>query len=370
MRATVNATATHRGAAGIGRYAANVAHSLVKHARDVDVVLLARDGSEFEQQALPDSVTLIRCRPTGPMWEQLQIPSILERHQVDVYHSPLFMAPIVRACRQIVTIHDVIPEKFPQQTPADFLRLHRQYSGPCLRAADAVLTVSEYSKRDITETVALDGKEVHVAYQAISEQFCTQTAQPAVDAVRRKLNLPHIFVLYVGSIEPRKNTFRLIDSFAVLSQKRGDVSLVLAGRRLFKDYDAEAYAAAQGVADRVRYLGYVADEDLPGLYASAELLAFPSGYEGFGLPVAEALACGCPVVSADNSSLPEAGGEAAVYADPEDPEAFAEAMLRLLEDADERGRRAQLGLEHVKKFTRRKFAQRLLSVYRQVLEGD
>ena len=144
---------------------------------------------------------------------------------------------------------------------------------------------------------------------------------------------------------------------------------MICGRRLFPDYDAEAYAAGKGLSDRVRYVGYVADEDLPGLYGVAELLAFPSAYEGLGLPVVEAMACGCPVVSADNTSLPEAGGKAAVYADPEDACAFAEAMLLLLEDEKEREGRIELGLEHAAKFTRARFAGQLLNIYAQVLDG-
>jgi alpha-1,3-rhamnosyl/mannosyltransferase len=113
----------------------------------------------------------------------------------------------------------------------------------------------------------------------------------------------------------------------------------------------------------------VDDGDLPGLYAAASVFAFPSAYEGFGLPVTEAMACGCPVVTAGNSSLPEAGGEAALYADPADADAFAEALLRLLEEGAERERRIRLGLEHVKQFSMEKFAERLLQVYRRVLKG-
>jgi glycosyltransferase involved in cell wall biosynthesis len=369
VRVAVNVVASYRGAAGIGRYAANVAESLLRCGRDIGLVLLIRRGSGFGQRDLPGSVALVECRPTGPMWEQLQVPGILERHAVDIYHSPLFLCPVARACKQIITVHDAIPERLPDQTPSDFLRLHRRYFAPCLRAADAVLTVSRYSERDIVETLPKDGKPVYAAYQALSEQFGRENAAAGHAGVRRKLGLPERFVLYVGSIEPRKRILELVDAFAVLAGGRPGLSLVLAGRRLFSDYDPEAHAADRGVADRVTCLGYVDDGDLPGLYAAASVFAFPSAYEGFGLPVTEAMACGCPVVTAGNSSLPEAGGEAALYADPADADAFAEALLRLLEEGAERERRIRLGLEHVKQFSMEKFAERLLQVYRRVLKG-
>jgi glycosyltransferase involved in cell wall biosynthesis len=369
MKVAVNALPAYAGAAGIGRYAANVAHSLIAYGDEAEVVLLARQGSEFEAMSLPRRVTLAFCRPTGPLWEQLQLPGILQEFGVDLYHSPLFTVPIARACKQLATVHDAIPERVPENVPEDFLALHRRYFGPCLRASDAVLTVSEYSKQDIEKLPALGEKPVHVAYQAISEQFNLDRAQAERGHTCRKLRTLQRYIIYIGSIEPRKNVIPLVEAFAVLQQRSRDVHLVLGGRRLFADYDPVARAAELGVAERVHYLGYVDDADLPGLYGGAELLAYPSSYEGFGLPVAEALACGCPVVTAPNTSLPEAGGEAALYADPSDRNALAEAMLTLLEDRAERERRIALGLRHAAQFTRERFAQQLLEVYRRVLEG-
>ncbi len=368
MRIAINALPVYQGAAGIGRYAANVAHSLIAHSKGAEIMLFTRQGSEFEGAPLPRHVKLAPCRPTGPLWEHFQLPRLLQEHTVDVYHSPLFTAPLARACRQVVTIHDTIPERMPEVVPEDFLALHRRYCEPCLRATDAVLTVSGHSKADIEQTLPVDDKPVHVAYQALSEQFSLDHARAEAGHVCTKLGNSSRYVLYIGSIEPRKNVVPLVEAFAKVSRKVRDVQLVLGGRRLFPDYDPMAKAAELDIADRVRYLGYVDDADLPGLYGGAELLAYPSSYEGFGLPVAEALACGCPVVTSPNSSLPEAGGEAALYADPMDTDALAEAMLVLLEDRDERERRIDLGLRHASQFTRERFAQQLLKAYRSVLE--
>jgi glycosyltransferase involved in cell wall biosynthesis len=367
MRIAFSAIAVYKGAAGIGRYAANAAHSLAEHAPEAELLLLVRDDSPWSSADLPAHVSLVICRPTGPMWEQLQVPGILERYRVDLYHSPLFMVPTVRACRQLPTIHDVIPDRFPEATPREFLDMYRRFAGPSLRASDAVLTVSEYSRRDLAETLALDGKPVHVAYQAISDSFGLAAGQASVAEVRGKHGLARPYILYVGSLEPRKNPLRLVDAFARLSQMRGDVELVFAGRTLFPESDPERHAGRLGLRDRVRSLGYVDDGDLPGLYAGAQLLAFPSAYEGFGLPVTEAMACGCPVVCADNSSLPEAGGDAAVYIDPDDADAFAGAMALLLDDHAERDRRIEVGLRHAARFTREAFARDLMAVYREVL---
>jgi glycosyltransferase involved in cell wall biosynthesis len=369
MKVAVNALPAYPGAAGIGRYAANVAHSLIRYGEGTETVILTHQGSEFAGMTLPGRVRTALCRPTGPLWEQLQLPGILQEYGADLYHSPLFTVPIARACKQLATIHDVIPEKMPECVPSDFLALYRSYFRPCLRAVDAVLTVSDYSRRDIGQLEGLDGKSVHVAYQALSEQFTAERARADEERVRRKLGTSYRHFLYIGSIEPRKNVIPLVEAFHLLQEQAKDVHLVLGGRRLFADYDPMARASELGMDAKVHYLGYVDDEDLPGLYAGAELLAYPSSYEGFGLPVAEALACGCPVVTAPNTSLPEAGGEAAVYADPRDQHALAEAMLMLLEDRAQRERRIALGLRHAAQFTRERFAQQLLEVYRRVLEG-
>ena len=145
--------------------------------------------------------------------------------------------------------------------------------------------------------------------------------------------------------------------------------MVIVGRPLFEDYDPEAYAKQCGIADRVHYLGYVDDGDLPGMYGAAELLAFPSAYEGFGLPVVEAMACGCPVVCAGGSSLPEAGGDAAIYADPENPQEFLDAMVRLMREEEARRERVEKGLDHAASFTRKRFAKELFRAYGEAMEA-
>ena len=368
MKIAVNATAWYRGAAGIGRYSWNLAHSLAECALDHELVVLVREGTDFQYNGDP-RVQTVACRPTGPLWEQFQVPTICERRGVDVYHTPLFIAPVARTCAQVVTIHDVIPEKFPDHTPPDFMRLHRRFIGPSLRAADAVATVSHHSKRDVVETMGVPQEDVHVVHQALSEQFNSRTAREDRDRVRRKLGLSFPFVLYVGSLEPRKRAFEVIESLSLAEGRERDLHMVIAGRPLFKEYDPEAYAERCGMRNRVHYLGYVDDEDLPGLYGAAELLVFPSAYEGFGLPIVEAMACGCPVVSAEGSSLPEAGGEAAVYADPEDPEAFLEAILGPIRDPDAREERVQKGVDHAASFTRERFARELTAAYRKAVSA-
>ena len=368
MRVAINALSAFPGAAGIGRYAANVTRSVALSAKSHEVIIITGPRSPLlADEQMRGKATFVQVVPRGIDWEQLELPSILEEMKVDVYHCPLFTAPVVRVCKALITLHDIIPEKLPEKTPKDFLTMWRALLKPSLRAADGIVTVSRYSKKDIVEHFELNPDQVHVAVQAISEHFSLANARALAETVREKHGLGERYALYVGSVEPRKNTLGLVEAFSKIAKDFPKLSLVIAGRRLFDDYDPARKAEELGAGSQVRCLGYVEDGDLPGLYGGAEVLVYPSSYEGFGLPVAEAMACGCPVITGKGSSLPEAGGVAARYVDVSHIDKIALAMRELLEDRAMRNDMVSKGLARARRFSPRAFGNRLVRIYEQVL---
>jgi glycosyltransferase involved in cell wall biosynthesis len=235
------------------------------------------------------------------------------------------------------------------------------------RHAKAIIAVSATTKRDLVRTLNVPEEKVHVVYEAAAPQFRPLARDSALESVRHKYGLPPSFILYVGTIEPRKNLVRLMRAFSLV-RRQGHESPVLAlvGGRGWKNTDILAAAEQLGMDGAVRVLGRVHTQDLVALYNLADLLAFPSLYEGFGLPVIEAMACGTPVVASPNGSLAEIAGTAAEFVDPTQVDSIAEGLHAVLSDA---GRRAQLraaGLEQAARFSWETTARHTRQIYEAV----
>jgi glycosyltransferase involved in cell wall biosynthesis len=288
---------------------------------------------------------------------------------VDLYHSPLFTCPIVREVPSVITIHDVIPESRPDLWSQAFLDLYRSCIGPAIRAAEWVVTTSEFSKRETVERLGVPAERVRVVYQGISEDWFSGAHRGRAAVLRERLGLPERYILYVGMLDRRKNVERLILAFGRRAKDLPGVHLVIVGRKDEAGYSVEPAIGACGAGERVRQLGYVPDEDLPALVAGARAFAFVSLYEGFGRPVVEAMACGVPVLASSASSLPEIAGDAAYLADPEDVDAIAEGLERICSDDNLRARLKERGSVRAREFTHRRFGERLVEFYDRVEGG-
>jgi glycosyltransferase involved in cell wall biosynthesis len=265
----------------------------------------------------------------------------------------------------VLTVHDLIFRRYP----AHHKRLNRWYLNATMplfcRRADHIIAVSEQSKRDVIEAYGIPPEKITVIYEAADPRFCPQAAE-TIAAVRARYRLPDRYLLFVGTIEPRKNLGRVLTAFERLHAEGLTDALVIVGKRgwLYDDFFArlEASPAKQAVI----FPGFVPDADLPAIYSGAQALAFPSEFEGFGLPVLEAMACGTPVVCSNTSSLPEVTGDAALLVDPLDVDALTEALRRVLNDpalaADLRGR----GLVQAARFSWARAAEETLVVYRRL----
>ncbi|MBX3280216.1 MAG: glycosyltransferase family 4 protein [Acidobacteria bacterium] len=311
----------------------------------------------FDVRLLPPPTPLIRV-PIALAYE-------LRRRPVDVLHVQ-FTAPPLCPAPVVATIHDLAFEHFPETfTRRGRMQLRLTVRWTARRAA-RIVTVSEFSRRDLIRTYGLGSERVVVTHNAVEPHF---TAQPAhafeAREIRRRFGIGRDFLLAVGSLQPRKNLVRLLAAYENLRSAWGDAppQLVLVGRPLWLYRDIFAQIGRKAWAGDVIATGYVGDEELAALYRAALLFVYPSLFEGFGLPPLEAMACGAPVVTSNTSSLPEVVGDAALLVDPADERAIAEAMLAGARNQALREKLRAAGLQRVQHFSWRTTAERTLEVY-------
>ena len=305
----------------------------------------------------------------GPhrLWTHLGLAREMRRRPPEVLLVPAHVVPLIHPAGTVVTVHDVGYRFFPRQhTLLSRLYLDASTRYSC-RAAQRVVADSEATARDLAREYGIPPGKITVVYPGLDPTF-GRAGAPAQDAVRRRYLLPRPFVLYVGTIQPRKNLVRLVEAWARLPSSWASVDLVLAGQSGWLAAEVYRRVRQLGLEGRVRFPGYVAQEDLPALFSAAECFVMPSLYEGFGLPVLEAMACGTPVVCSHASSLPEVAGDGALTVAPDDADALAAAMRRVLVDGSLRDALRARGLAWAKRFTWEETARRTAEVYRSVLE--
>jgi glycosyltransferase involved in cell wall biosynthesis len=318
--------------------------------------------------------SLLRSRwPTGSApariaWEQLVQPWTLQRLAVDLVHAPAFVGPLLAPCPAVITIHDLSFYLFPSLfRPANRLYLATM-TRASVRRARRLIAVSAHTAAETVRLLGVPESKIDVVYHGIEDRYHPLPAKE-VAAFRKRAGLPEQFVLFVGTLEPRKNLVRLVEAFA--RARRGapgaGVALVLAGGKGWLYDEVFARAEALGLREAVLFPGYLAQETLPLWYNAATVVAYPSLYEGFGLPVLEAQACGTPVLTATTTSLPEAAGDAALMVNPRNVEEMAEGLSRLLADRPLRDELRERGLAHAGQFTWRRTAQDTVRTYRRAL---
>ncbi len=312
---------------------------------------------------------LHRVRPHTPLVRiPLSFPYVLARDRIDLAHFQ-YVSPPFSPCPTVVTVHDISYEFFPEYFNP-LTRKRMQWLIPrSARRADHVLTVSEFSRRSIIERYEIPEDRITATLLGASPAFRRLDPGDA-QRVTARFGLTRPFILAVGNLQPRKNLERLLHAYARLRDESGaDIELVLAGQMSWQGHRVQQEARRLGLMDCVRLTGYVSLEELVGLYNRAHIFAYPSTFEGFGLPVLEAMACETPVLTSNTSSLPEVAGDAALQVDPFDVEAIAHGLKRLVEDSSLRARLAALGRQQVRRFNWRRTAEATAIVYERVL-GD
>jgi alpha-1,3-rhamnosyl/mannosyltransferase len=303
---------------------------------------------------------LVPMVPLG--WSPLTVESFLGA--VDVFHSVNAVALPQRRGRRVVTIHDLTCLLFPAFHPWSRRALFRLGVRRAARLADAIIVPSDGTRRDLVARLGVPGAKIHVVPEAPDPQFTPPAAASSAVVLGRYGLADRDYFLCVGNVEPRKNVRRLIEAYDLMrAGTRRGAPLVIAGGAGWKNRAIHRAAAASPFASDIRLVGYAADTDLPALMGGALAFVYPSLYEGFGLPVLEAMACGAPVITSDRSSLPEVAGEAALLVDPEDTADLAGAMGRIAGDASLREDLRDRGKKQAKRFSWDETARLTTRVY-------
>jgi glycosyltransferase involved in cell wall biosynthesis len=365
MHIAFDGTTLRPGRTGVGYYSEHLLRHLgAQHDADAITVISNRPVDTVEP--LPPGTRVDVSASWSPrlVWMQAQAPRVLRRIHADVVHFTNGMVPLASTVPTVVTIHDMSLTMLPGFHPTRRVLLNRPFVDAAARRADAIITVSSAAKRDIVRLYGIDADRVHVVHEAAAPAFRVMHDPVQLMHVRQRYGLADRFILYVGTIEPRKNLPKLIDAFASL-RTNGELShqLVCAGPYGWLSDDIDAQIDRLHIRDAVRFTGYVPFEDLPALYNLAEMFVFPSVYEGFGLPVVEAMACGAPVITGSVAALEEVGGDAAVRVDPLEVPAIAEAIVQLARDPERRCQLRRRGVERAAFFSWSRAATETMQVY-------
>jgi glycosyltransferase involved in cell wall biosynthesis len=354
---------------GIGTYVRNVVRELARLDQTNEYLLIGRpDDLDLANQLGPNFRLVVNRSGNYSLGEQFSIPLLLRRERVDVFHAPHYVLPPLVGCPSVVTIHDCIHLMFPQYLPN---RLAAAYARALMwnathRSAH-VLTVSEASKRDILRFFPIPPERITVAHNAIDADVGRLSTDEEIRRVRERFQLHAPFVLYVGNIKPHKNVERLIEAFALVrTGPLADVKLLIIGDEISK-YPTLRRAVHQcKLHKHVRFLGFVDDRTLSALYRLATVFAFPSLYEGFGLPPLEAMASGTPVVTSNVSSLPEVVDDAAILVDPYDVAGIAHGIRRVLLDETLRADMRARGLARAAEYSWTRSVATIHRIYTEV----
>jgi len=303
----------------------------------------------------------------GKLWTQWRLPLDLYWHRPrpDVFFSPTHYAPRFSPVPTVISIMDLSYLFFPELfRPSDLYQL-RNWTEYSIKNAKRAFTISNSSKDDIIKEYKVSEKKIVVTYPGIKESISFEPNIYGMNTLKAKYNVSDKFILFVGTLQPRKNIIRLIEAFSTVENKP-DLQLVVIGKKGWLYEEILAAPKQFGVEDRVKFLHNVSDEDLNIFYKYAICDVLPSLYEGFGLPVLEAMKQGCPVITSKISSLPEAGGDAALYVDPENVEDIAKKITKLLDDEKLRKELIEKGKKQVAKFSWEKTAKETLEVLEQI----
>lgn len=299
------------------------------------------------------------------LWQQLLAPRQAQRLHADLLHAPGFDAPAWKPCPVVLTCHDLIGMLFPRNLPPISRLYWARWLPFSVRFADAIIADSHATQRDIVRLLAIDPSRITVIPLGVDPHFRPQEAAE-IARVRAAHRLPRAYLLFVSTLEPRKGIDTLLDAFAAVHSQRPDLALVIAGKRGWYWQALLDRMAALGIAAHVHLLDYVPASDLAALYSGASVFVFPSRYEGFGLPVLEAMACGVPVITTNVSSLPEVAGDAALLTPPDDAATLAAAIEAVMGQPALQAELRARGVAQAQRFTWERTAAATLAVYEQV----
>jgi glycosyltransferase involved in cell wall biosynthesis len=353
---------------GIGTYTYHLIDELNKNKYINDRIFLITDSHQKffdnEEIILPKNTPILKTYP----W-YLEIPRRLKKADIDIIHNPTQIPTFSRFTKKnIVTVHDITPFLNPNEHPFGVSLYNSIFFPKTLTYADSIIAVSNNTKSDIMHHFGIPEDKITVIYHGIDKQFRPQNKLDII-SLREKLGISDPYILYVGTLEPRKNITFLLKAFFQFNKTHKNYKLVITGSKGWKYANIFKMVRDLQLDKEVLFTGYLEYSDLPALYSGASIFVYPSLYEGFGLPPLEAMACGCPVITSNISSLPEIVGDAGVLINPNDILQLVENLEKILVDEELRTELIQKGLERSKLFTWKKCAVSTYEIYEAVYQG-
>jgi glycosyltransferase involved in cell wall biosynthesis len=375
----IDYTAAHEQGGGIGRLVRELVRHLAMQDGQTDYRLFVAGATDSELPTAPGNNFEWKPSRITPLWfarlwhrAQLPIPVEAFTGRVELFHATDFtLPPTLPDTRTILTVHDLSFVTVPKSAHPAQRRYLDRVVPRSVKRADHVIADSQATKNDLIEIYGTHPDKISVVLSGVDEKYRPVEDMKLRRLVREKykipLDVPYIFS--IGTVQPRKNYGKLISAIARLQNDFPDLHVVIAGGKGWLEGPIYQAVDVLDLADRVHFIGYAEDEDIPVLYSDARCTAYVSLYEGFGFPVVESMACGTPVLTSNVSSMPEVGGTAALYVDPYDIDDITNGLQRILTDEDLRKRLQEAGLRQVKRFTWERSAQDLVSIYERVLSS-
>lgn len=366
MKIGIDARSIGSNATGFGTYTYNLLSELKKIDRKNQYSLFFCNAAETRLGF--GKKIIVPSSHFPELWENTRLYWAAKKEKIELLHCTGYPVPIFGKFKKVFTIHDLSPMIVPQFFSGHRVTAYWQMALKLgAKAADAIITDSENSKKDIIKLLGVSGKKITVIPLAAGRQFKSLKKADRKKFEKRFVFAGNSFLLFVSTIQPRKNLDALLKAFALLKNKGRKEKLVVAGEKGWKTKSVFDLVKSLGLEKDVVFLGFVQEKKLVELYNFARVFIYPSFYEGFGLPPLEAMQCGCPVITSNNSSLPEVVGKAAILINPNDEKEIAMQIERVLTDNKLRGRMVSLGLKQAKKFSWKKTAEKTLQVYERVI---
>jgi glycosyltransferase involved in cell wall biosynthesis len=357
---------------GIGTYIRNLIHGLAEVDRENRYLLLTtREGKKLLADLPGRFQAVVESSPVYSLRELVVLPWKIRRLGLDLYHSTHYVLPAAVPCKVVATIHDIIHLLYPEFLPNRFALLYAQRMiRHTLNRGDRIIAVSANTRQDLMTHFAVDGRKIHVIYNGVEDLFRQRLPAAERDAWLERLGVRRPYLLFVGNPKPHKNLDNLVKALAAAKRATPFAApLVCVGGRPGSEFKIRQRAEQLGIADGVQLLGEVPQEALPALYQGAHLFLYPTLYEGFGLPVVEAMASGTPVITSNTSALREIAEGYAYLVNPLDVPGMAEAISLCVTDDERRTALARLGEQRARDFDWRQAAERTLEVYLSALAG-
>lgn len=354
---------------GIGHYTLELARALASIAPNDEFEIVAPSAFLSAPSSLPN----LHFRDAGVKglsrryWWPIGLPIYCRRASFDLFHGTNFDLPYWVSCPTVLTIHDLSLLLYPHTHESHLVRRSWLRLPRMARKATVIITPSQTVKAEVCKHLGVDSGKVFAIPEAAREAFYpAQTSE--VEPVLKRLGVSPEFILFVGTVEPRKNLLTLVRAFErVVHAQASPLQLVIAGQEGWLSDDLTSYLEGLGIARQVRFTGHLSDDELRALYSSCRVFVYPSFYEGFGLPLLEAMACGAPVVTSNVPAIVETVNDVARLIAPTDADDLAQAITSLLDDENERAHRSGAGIQHAKKFSWERTAAATLAVYQEAI---